>query len=544
MKKLETGMEIKVERLDHLGIIAGVIKDLRLVELIDKEIIPDEREEITTGEAIAGMILNGLGFSDRPMSLTPQFFENKPLDKLLREGIKSEHFNRFKLGRSLDKVSEYGCDLLFSELGMKVCINQGIDMRFNSLDTTNFSLDGKYLPDSDEQEIEITYGHSKAKRPDLKQVVLELMVSQDGGIPFISKSWSGNTSDNEIFESRAKELLNSASMSESFTIADSKLYSKDNSENLKHLNFITRIPGTLKEENKAIDNALKSGKWFNLDNGNHYQCIELEHYGMSQRWLVVWSQAAYDRSTNTINNLHEKELLEVKKKLFHLQAERFGSEKEAKEGLDKIIKKLKYNKLKSMEIKEHNKYGTKGKPKKDTPVKEILYQMTAEIETESEKMKVLNDQKACFVIGTNIPSDKLENTEVIKSYKNQSTVESGFRFLKEPVFFVSSLFLKKPSRIQGLLMVMSLALLVYSVAQRILRKQLEIQNETIPNQINQETSKPTLRWIFQLLDGINIVQVKLPEQLHISIEGINQLRRKILMLFGKQVQQIYQISLS
>ena len=91
---------------------------------------------------------------------------------------------------------------------------------------------------------------------------------------------------------------------------------------------------------------------------------------------------------------------------------------------------------------------------------------------------------------------------------------------------------------------MSLALLVYSVAQRILRKQLEIQNETIPNQINQPTSRPTLRWIFQLLDGINIVQVNLPGQLHLSIEGINQLRRKILMLFGKQVQQIYQISLA
>lgn len=532
-------MEIKVGRLDHLGIVAGVIKDLGIIELIDKKLGIDDMEEITTGEAIAGMIINGLGFSDRPMSLTPQFFENKPIDKLIREGIKAEHFNRFKLGRSLDKVSEYGCDLLFSEIGMEVCINQDVDMKFRSLDTTNFSLDGKYLADSDEQEIAITYGHSKAKRPDLKQVVLELMVSQDGGIPFISKSWSGNTSDNEIFTSRAKELLKSASASESFTIADSKLYSKDNSENLKHLNFITRIPGTLKEENKSIENALESNKWMELDNGNHYQCLDLVHYDMSQRWLVVWSQAAYDRSENTLSNLQQKEFKEVNKKLFHLQAERFTSEKEAKEDLDKIIKKLKYNKLKSMELKQYNKYATKGKPKKDTPVKEILYQLTAEIDADSEKMKILNEQKACFVIGTNIPREQLSDIEVIKAYKNQSSVESGFRFLKEPVFFVSSLFLKKPSRIQGLLMVMSLALLVYSVAQRILRKQLERQNETIPNQINQPTAKPTLRWIFQLLEGINIVEVKLPEKIHHRIEGITQLRRKILMLFGKQVQQIY-----
>lgn len=135
-----------------------------IIELIDSRIVPDDREEITTGEAIAAMIINGLGFSDRPLSLTPQFFENKPLDKLLRQGITAEHLNRFKLGRSLDDVYKYGCDSLFSEIGMEVCVNQGIDMRFRSLDTTNFSLEGEYLINIDEQAIEITYGHSKARR--------------------------------------------------------------------------------------------------------------------------------------------------------------------------------------------------------------------------------------------------------------------------------------------------------------------------------------------------------------------------------------------
>ena len=66
--------DLVIERLDHLGVIAGVIKDLGIVELIDARISPEAKEEITTGEAIAGMILNGLGFSDRPLSLTPQFF--------------------------------------------------------------------------------------------------------------------------------------------------------------------------------------------------------------------------------------------------------------------------------------------------------------------------------------------------------------------------------------------------------------------------------------------------------------------------------------
>ena len=107
---------ISVGRLDHLGVISGIMKELGISRLIDSRILPDDQEEITTGEAIEGMILNGLGFSDRPISLTPQFFENKPLDTLFREGVRPEYFNRFKLGRSLDKVCAYGCDLLFSEL--------------------------------------------------------------------------------------------------------------------------------------------------------------------------------------------------------------------------------------------------------------------------------------------------------------------------------------------------------------------------------------------------------------------------------------------
>ena len=65
---------LSVERLDHLGILSEVIKDLGLIRLIDARLMPDELEEITPGEAVTGMILNSLGFSDRPMTLPPPVF--------------------------------------------------------------------------------------------------------------------------------------------------------------------------------------------------------------------------------------------------------------------------------------------------------------------------------------------------------------------------------------------------------------------------------------------------------------------------------------
>ena len=91
-------------------------------------------------------------------------------------------------------------------------------------------------------------------------------------------------------------------------------------------------------------------------------------------------------------------------------------------------------------------------------------------------------------------------------------------------------------------MVMTLALLVYSVTQRRLRQQLADHNDTIPNQIHQPTERPTLRWVFQLLEGIHRVRVTVQGQVHDLIEGLNDVQIKILRLFGDEVCRLYQIS--
>lgn len=285
------------QRLDHLGIIAGTIKDLGLIEFIDSRIPMHDAENISAGEAIAGMILNGLGFSDRPLSLTPQFFENKPLEVLFRPGVQAEHFNRFKLGRSLDDAYAYGCELIFSEIANHVCQKEGIDTRFQSLDTTTFSLTGNQYSDSDEHEIKITHGYSKDHRPDLMQVAFEMIVAHDGCIPLIAKSLSGNSSDNKVFAQRAKAIVDGLKNSDPIEclVADSKLYCESNAENLRQLPFITRIPGIIKEELKVIERAFENGNWQKLDDGNQYQTFSMMHYGIDQRWIVVSAPQAHKK---------------------------------------------------------------------------------------------------------------------------------------------------------------------------------------------------------------------------------------------------------
>jgi len=103
------------------------------------------------------------------------------------------------------------------------------------------------------------------------------------------------------------------------------------------------------------------------------------------------------------------------------------------------------------------------------------------------------------------------------------------------------LLVKQPCRIQGLLMVMTLALLVYAVAQRRLRQQLVHHQETVPNHINQPPTSPTLRWVFQLLEGIHRVRMTVQAQVHDLIEGLNDVQINVLRLFGQAVCRLYQM---
>jgi transposase len=536
--------QVRVERLDHLGLIASVIKDLGLIVMIDRRLVPDEQEVISPGEAVAAMILNGLGFANRPLSLTPQFFANKPLDLLFREGIDAEMFNRFKLGRTLDEASAYGCDLLFQELALSVCAQEGINLRFNHLDTTSFSLTGDYVPDNDEHAIRITHGYSKDHRPDLKQAVLELMVSQDGGVPFVSKSWDGNTSDTQVFQQRAEALLSAFkdTPTSRYLVADAKLYCEDHAVHLAKLGFITRIPATLKVVSQVMSQALQGGTWQPFDDTTRYQPLALCHYGMAQRWLVVSSRAALERAEATLKKAKEREYEAINKQLFHLQAQRFCTPQAAHDALAALAKRWQYHRVESSHLTEHKRYAGKGRPTPRTPLKASEWQIQAHVHADDEAIERDKQTKACYVLGTNIDASELSDAEVITAYKGQSQVEGGFRFLKDPLFFVSSLFVKKPSRIEGLLMVMTLALLVYSVAQRRLRAQLVTHQETVPNQINQPTASPTLRWVFQLLEGIHRVRVTVQGQAHDLIEGLNEVQVKILRLFGNEVCSLYQIS--
>ena len=124
------------------GIIAGVIKALGILERIDARMVPDAQEAITTGAAVAGLSLHGLGFSERPLARPPPFFANPPGVLLVRAGVSAAHGNRGKRGRSLSKVCSYGWALGCSDIAPPVCRPAGMALRVNRWDPTSGSRTG------------------------------------------------------------------------------------------------------------------------------------------------------------------------------------------------------------------------------------------------------------------------------------------------------------------------------------------------------------------------------------------------------------------
>ena len=93
---------------------------------------------------------------------------------------------------------------------------------------------------------------------------------------------------------------------------------------------------------------------------------------------------------------------------------------------------------------------------------------------------------------------------MLDGYKGQARAERGFRFLKDPQFLASSLYLKKPERIMALLMVMTVCLLVYAALEYRIRMAPKEHGATFPAQKGQRIPNPATRWVFHYFVGIHV----------------------------------------
>jgi len=385
----------------------------------------------------------------------------------------------------------------------------------------------------------IDFGYSKDYRFDLKQFVLSLMVSCDGNVPLLAKAIGGNQSDKTHFKEVLQQLKEQVDEREvSYFVADSALYTKDTIQTISEgMLWITRVPEVVKQAKMLIQSTALTQDG---GEGHSFEEVESTYGSVKQRWLVVLSEKAREREIKTLKKKITREKEEYTKTSRALCSQEFQCEKDALSAVDRFEKALKYHQCKRI-VSEHKKKSGKGRPSKQNP-SSTVYRVQVILEEDSEAIEEEKATKRKFIIATNdLDRTRLSSQDLLGHYKEQQCVERGFRFLKDPLFMTSSVFLKNEERIVALSMIMCLCLLVYMLAQRLLRHQLLQKQKSVLSQTGKSTQRPTIRWIFQVFDGIHLLLVGEPDGpgSHEIVINLTPEREKILEILGSEFQAMY-----
>lgn len=541
---------IKVINLDHLGIIAGIIDEMELVEEVNKIVGIKSNESLSPGQVMKAMILNGLGFLSAPLYLFEEFFVGKATEHLIGKGVLPSHLNDDKLGRSLDKYYQAGTTKIFTAIALKAVHKFQVKMNSVHLDGTSMYVHGEYKNDnqssleverekSEEESkmkpIEIVYGYSRDHRPDLKQFIIDMIVTGDGDVPLYFKIDSGNVDNKSVFVERIKEFKKQWGF-EGICVADSALYTAENLLAMGGIKWISRVPLSIKEAKEKII-EIGEEEWENSRiKGYKIATRESEYGGVKQRWLIIESEARKAASIKQIEKGIEKQEIKIKAALRKLSKQEFACQEDAKTAIKMLSDAGKYHQVKEIKCEEKR---LKKSTEKSAKSPSKVYQITGEISRREEVIKTAKMTAGRFILATNIlDKDEMNDGQILEEYKDQQSDERGFRFLKDPLFFTSNVFVKNPERVEAIAMIMGVCLLVYNLAQRKLRQELALANGNIRNQVKKLTNKPTMRWIFQMFQAIHLVSING----EVQVSNLTKERQEILNYLGKVCGQYYLIA--
>jgi len=529
--------------LDHLGLVAGMFEELGIAEVIDKATKQDpEMRIVTAGQAVKAMVLNGLGFVNQQLYLVPYFFQNKPTSRLIAPAIKASHLNDDTLGRTLDTLYDAGVTEIYSLIAATAAKRLGLAPTFTHLDSTSFHVDGRYNSHEEpgDQVIHVTRGYSRDHRPDLNQVMLDLMVEHQAGIPILMRPLSGNSSDKTNFGQVVRDHLAQVHITygTTYVVADSALYSEDNLQKLDETGtkWMTRVPATLTEAQEVLAQADPETMPV-LQEGYRYDVLASRYGGVDQRWLLIYSEHRLPQAQRTVDKRWLKQSEQESKAWQHLCSTAFACAADAQQALATFAHGLQHTFVAQSTIQALPRYGRRGRPRPGALPQRIDFHVAGALASSLETRQQLVRQQSCFILATNELAPRvLSPQEVLEGYKGQKHAERGFRFLKDPQFLASSLYLKKPERLMALLMVMTVCLLVYAALEYRIRHALKDHDATFPNQKGQRIQNPTARWVFHAFVGIHVLFI--PGQPYIVI-NLTEEHLHLLQLLGNRYAWFY-----
>jgi len=521
----------------HLGIVSGIMDSLGIPQYIDSVLPKKRQHKVSRGIATKALILNGLGFNERRLFLMPEYFDDLATEHLLGEGISPADLNQYMFGEDLDAIASYGPTRLFTGIVLHVMDKIKCGTLRLHYDTTSINVTGEYDRAFNTRLIEIVRGRSKDHRNDLKQFIISLVTNQHG-IPLFMEPLSGNVSDKKTIIRTIKELRQNFITDETvYHMADSAFYSAESISSLGQQCFwITRVPETIKEAQFIVASDID---WIPCSDPRYsYAIFESLYGGVDQRWVLFHSKEQQKRSIQTqkrnITKILEKDRTALKK----LCVNGFACEADARKTVEKWIHKHPRYSISDIDIsvKNQRKAGNRGRPKKDE-VLEQVYFISCQIGLNQEVIKREQEQMGRFILASNDTS--IDPELMLSYYKEQSTVERGFKFIKDKSFHASEVYLENENRIAALVMIMVLCLLVYSIVEWQFRNTLKERKITIRNQVGKPTDNPRAKWVFFLFRRVRQITLVVDKTRVTKLMNINDEIRGIAQLLGPEVLKYY-----
>ncbi len=418
VKAMLNGMNIT--QVGHLPVVAQFCRRIGLADVINAAV--PTKMAVDVGTVVQLMVLDTLS-GRSPLYRLERFARSVDTGLLLGTKIHAEAFNDTTLGRAMDAIYAVGTVQLFSQVAFHAARSfpLDMDMRHVHFDTTSVSVWGDYaLCTNEEDQLQVTHGHSKDHRPDLKQFLVKMLCIHHN-IPIVGGCESGNTSDktinNAVLTNLSKYMAKHGLGEGAFVyVADSAMVTPNNLQALGDNLFITRLPFSYKETERVVLGAVREGKWAQVEtktksSGTHkaaeYRVCDMivTIAGKAYRAVVVHSDAHDKRRQKKLTRRLRESRESAEQALKRASKVEYFCREDAEAAAEKLRnEKMPYHAY-QCRVEEKVTYA-RGRPPKngERKVTKVRYILTGEVAERSGEVARIKEASGCFVLLTNTPT--------------------------------------------------------------------------------------------------------------------------------------------
>jgi transposase len=536
-------IDIITKKVDVVPMVKYYMDQLAVYSLFAKYVEKPKLCPVDPAQILSMMVIN-IVCASQPLYKIEQWAEDY-MDGLSEYGLNASIYNDDQLAKNLDRVYDADRNSLMVELSSNAIDVYNLETKKLHNDSTSITFMGEYK-NEDAGAVKLTHGFNKDHRPDCKQIVFGLNITADGNVPLSFELFDGNRTDDTTHIPNWNALREFLKKEDFIYIADCKLCSEKNLNHIHEHNgkFITILPKN-RSEVKAFYETLKAGpvEWEHAyDAPNSRKKSEIITYKTfegelsKQGYRIIWVHSSAKevqdkkRRDNRIEKI-EAQLIELSPRLNQYQLK-------TKEQIEKAIKKIIKGasdlfQIQLLEDKQtvQRQIGP-GKPGPKTQYKKvetISYKLGWALDLETIRALTVRDGIFPLITNTDI-----EASEVLKSYKNQPYLEKRM-YTTKSILNIAPVFLKKPRRIEAMTFLYFIALMIVSLMERNIRKNMAEEKveklPILPNGMN--TKKPTWNNINYYFRNVHLYLIeKQGKIIQTNLKGITNMHEFVLRLLG------------